>query len=99
MLTHEFYLTGIYMRHGKFYGYRQIDNHLVIRGGLPNVQNAVTDVQRKFHFCPGKTFGRVFELKIPFGFCCNFLQQFSAKNSDINDFFFGFAKYLFSLRH
>ena len=83
-------------RHG--YGCRQIDNHLFLRSGFPDIDDSVADGFRKVDFCAGEAFRRIFKLKFSFRhFLCIFIHQFCAADSDIDNFLAVFFEDLFPL--
>ena len=79
--------------------YRQVDNHLVIRCWLPNVQNGIAHFQCIFRFCSGKALRRIFKSKMSRCHGTIFLAEFCTRYSEVQNFFLTLFEYLFPLCH
>ena len=80
-------------------GYRQVDNHLVIRCWLPNVQNGIAHFQCIFRFCSGKAFRRIFKDEMTRCHGTIFLAEFCTRYSQVQNFFLALLEHLFPLCH
>ncbi len=79
-----FDLVGVDVRRGDLNGGRQIEDHLVLRGRLPDVQHGVTDLHGKVQLGGGENFRRVLEGPLGFGlFGGQLLDQFGSVDGDI----------------
>ena len=64
IVAHVLDLACIYVRHGMFYGYRQVDDCFLLCGWFPYIQNGVTYFQCIFRFGSGKAFRAVLEQEV-----------------------------------
>ena len=91
-------LIGIDIRCAHLHRGRQIDNHLVIRRRLDDIDYCVTYVDRKIHLGAREAFGTVFEDPLSFGvLCCCRLDQLSAINSNFGNTRSVESKYVITL--
>ena len=99
IVTHVFHLACIHMRHGMFNSNRQVDDCLVIFRWLPYIKNCVANFQCIFRLCSCKTLRAVLKLEVTLCLICQFFQKSCAIYRNLQDLFFGFLKYLLSLRN
>ena len=73
VITHILNLACIYVRHGMFYCYRQVNDCLLIRCWFPYIQNCITHLQCIFRLCSGKAFRAVLKQEVSVCLICQFL--------------------------
>ena len=98
VVAHVFDLRGIDVRHGHGNRRGQVDDDLVVRVGLPNVQNAVADFERKFGFRARKALGGIFKKNLSLRLLPVPVAEFRPEFRDADDFLFGFLEDLLPLR-
>ncbi len=59
--AHPFDLVGIHVGHGHFDGVRQIKDHFVLRGGLPDLHHRFGDLFRERNLSGAKTLWRILQ--------------------------------------
>ena len=97
IVVHILYLIGIDVRHRKRHGYRQVDYHRTVGGGLPFVEHRVADFKRKFGLGSGEGFGRVFKADVILASRGVFIEEPRALKRDIDYFVFRFSEHLLTL--
>ena len=86
------------MGHRRLNSSRNIDNGLMIRCGLPDIQYGVADLKSILHFGSVKALRTVFKRKIAVGLICKALQKAGAIDGELFDLIFILFEYLFPLR-
>ena len=99
VFAHIFNLACVNVRHCILYSTWQVYDAFVICGRLPYIQNCVAYFQCIFRFCSGKALRTVLKCKISFCLISQLFQKFGTVYGNLQDLFFGFFKYLFSLCH
>ena len=99
IVVHVLDLVGVDMGHGVGNRYRQVDDHLVVRRRLPDLQHGVADLQRKLRLCSGEALRRILKAEMTLGLFPILLAEFCAKLCDLDDIFLALLKHLFPLCH
>src|SRR5437762_1887196 len=86
MATEPFDLISMYVRCGNLNGLRQVQDDLPIMRGLPDINNRLTDLQRKIDFGEGEAFRRVFKSDMCTSKCWDqIFNQTCATRCDLDD--------------
>ena len=83
ILAHILDLARVHVGHGMLHCAGQVDDYLIVRRGLPYVQNRVADLQGVLHFRPRKALRTVLEGKVSIRLLRQLLQQRRAVHGNL----------------
>ena len=99
VLAHILDLVGVHVGHGMGDGDGQVDDDLILRRGLPNIEHGVADFRRELGLGTRETLGGILEGDFALGFLLIRLTELRACDGDVDNFLLGTAEHLFTLRH